>query len=960
MGLVVTTALEKPMLDVLIRHIQRMAQQPAGVAGMLVLLPNRRSCIAMKKRFAELSAGRAMLLPAIHPIGEVDEDALGMDALFHDPALAMQLAQLKPAVGATQRLMAVAQEIYRRRESFGLAVADMEQATRLAADVCAFLDELERDGVAFDAVAGLWPERFAEHWQQSLSLLKHIVVWWPQQLAKCGMESVIGRRNQLLALLAAHWRTHPPQTAVIAAGSTGTQPATASLLKVIAGLPHGMVVLPGLDLHAEPAIWAALEPCHPQYGLAQLLRILEVQPDAVTLLDDAAVAGGSYGRARLLLESCRPCSLTHQWQRPDAGAQALEGLVRIDCQHEWEEAQAVCLLLREALETPDKRAALITHDADLARRVRALMTRYGVTLDSASGNPLLTHPAWQLFYGLSLAASQPYNPLPLLSVVKHPLCDWMRPALLTKLEHSVFRGQRRNRDVLARMQWFARSDALTPDEAETLMRVCDVLQPIYRLSAGGAVAVVDMLAAQRRCFEQLAGEADADMALILHQLEAALAGCEAMPPVHYHRLLMQCLSLHKWFERQEKGHPRLHIYTPMEARLQPLERVILGGMNEGVWPHGSAVDAWMNEAIRQSIGLPPRMAHQGLEAHDWLMLASGAEVFVTRAMRCAGVETLPSRWLERLDSYVGVPLEARQRYAQSPYLDWLRAHNQVAEVAAIEPPCPLPPVEALPQSLSVTQMEQWMRNPYAAYARHVLHLQPLQALDEELSAADMGDVLHRLFERFVLAVNADASQLTMAVLQSIADDVLREYADQPQVMMMWQPRIQQLLPWILQQERERRAISRRILPEQPLDAVFTVQGAQLQLHARIDRLEEAESKQWRVIDYKTKHIPEAKDIQHGYACQLPLSALILAQSNGGISEMLEYWSMGGGYREVLVKPVVKAEEQERLLDFYRDGLLKTIAQYYVERRAFYAVPVPQMRSRFDDYAHLARVEEWLN
>lgn len=956
MARIATTLLEKPMADVLIRHILNLAGgEPLTMADIRILLPNRRSCIAFKKRFAELAGGKAQLMPQIYPIGEVDEDALAVAGLFADGLLAQRLEQVRPAVGATQRLLAVAQEVFARRESYGLLIDDVEQAARLAGDICRFLDEMERDGVAADALQSIWPERFADHWQRSLGLLRHIAAWWPRQLDKLGMQSVIGRRNELLGLLTDHWAAHPPVSPVIAAGSTGTQPATAALLRVVAGLPEGMVVVPGLDIQADAAVWEAMEPSHPQYGLLRLLAALGVTPAQVELLDDEAVQGGSHDRARLLLESCRPAALTAGWKAPAGTELALSGFERIDCEHEWEEAQVVCLLLREVLEVPHKQAALVTHDAALVRRVCALMRRYGIELDSASGQALLRHPVWQVFDALSAAASQPFAPMPLLALLKHPLCA-VTEATLNALERDVCRGQRRNRDMLAQLLWYVRSERCNADIADEIMRLCEWLGPLYQRFASPRTDAVMLLAVQRRCLEAMSVPVDAAMDALFAELEQALEPCGAVTPATYHQLLRQCLALHKWFP-QGGGHARLHVYSPMEARMQPMDRVILGGLNEGVWPHAPAQDAWMNEAMRQSIGLPPCSARQGQEAHDWLMFASYPEVFVTRSLRSGGADTLPSRWLERIDTYMGYDKKKRESYQRSPYIDWARMRMQADEVVPLLPPAPVPPVEALPASVSVTQMETWLRNPYAAYARHILRLKPLRELDEDLSAADMGDVLHRILERFVEAVNADAAQLDEAVIVRIADEVLALYADQPQVMLFWRPRVIQLLPWLVQQERERRAVSRKVLAEQRREAVFSHLG----LFARMDRMEAVDAGAWRLIDYKTRNVPKDKDVQLGYACQLPLSALILMQAEGAMIEALEYWSLGGGYGDASVHGLGgKQVEIAELIDFYREGLLSTLAHYYEGGRPFYAIPVPRMRAHFDDYEHLARIEEWLN
>src|SRR5262249_1539303 len=143
------------------------------------------------------------------------------------------------------------------------------------------IDELHIEGVPFDRLETLVEADFAEHWQQTLHFLRIVGRSWPEILAQRGMIDAIDRRNRLRRLQAARWRAAPPGHPVIAAGSTGTQPATRELLAVVAKLPEGCVVLPGLDQVLDEVGWAAIDPTHPQAGLRELLQTLAMERAAV-------------------------------------------------------------------------------------------------------------------------------------------------------------------------------------------------------------------------------------------------------------------------------------------------------------------------------------------------------------------------------------------------------------------------------------------------------------------------------------------------------------------------------------------------------------------------------------------------------------------------------------------------------------------------------------------------------
>ncbi len=218
---------------------------------------------------------------------------------------------------------------------------------------------------------------------------------------------------------------------VIAAGSTGSQPAVADLLTVIAGLPKGAVVLPGLDLSLAESAWREVGEQHPQGGLKRLLSRAGADRGDVRPWRGDADARGRW-RRRLINEALRPAEATADWlaqikRLRDEGAAdgidpiaaGLDGLAVVYARAEEEAATAAALLLREALETPGRTAALVTPDAALARRVSARLTRWGVAADSSAGAPLAGYPIAALIGLAARAAHDPLDPVTMLGIAKH-------------------------------------------------------------------------------------------------------------------------------------------------------------------------------------------------------------------------------------------------------------------------------------------------------------------------------------------------------------------------------------------------------------------------------------------------------------------------------------------------------------------------------------------------------------
>src|SRR5690606_32970314 len=301
------------------------------------------------------------------------------------------------------------------------------RALGLAGDLGSFLDMVITEGADLSQLSTLVPEEFADHWQVTIDFLKVLTDRWPEELSRLGYMEQAERRNHLLRAQAEAWKTKPPHGPVIAAGSTGSIPATADLLSVIAHLPLGAVVLPGLDLDLDEESWKGLgEPgtaSHPQYGMKKLLLRLRAERADVKLWPGASLDAP---RARILSEALRPAETTDKWRarlmalKGDA-ATGLKNLTLIEAPGERDEAGAIALMMREVLETPGKTAALVTPDRKLARRVAMELQRRQVHVTASGGQPLANTPPSSFRRLLAELVTENFPPVPLLPCLKHPL-----------------------------------------------------------------------------------------------------------------------------------------------------------------------------------------------------------------------------------------------------------------------------------------------------------------------------------------------------------------------------------------------------------------------------------------------------------------------------------------------------------------------------------------------------------
>jgi ATP-dependent helicase/nuclease subunit B len=951
--------------------LKQAAGEPMALARQVILLPTRRACRALREAFLRHGGGRPLLLPRLRPLGELDEDEL---TLLDEAAQGDDL-ELPPAVPPLKRQLLLARLIMGMGGSRGGQPPSPGQAAQLAAELGRLLDQVQTEGLDFTRLKELVPADYAAHWQITLDFLALLTEHWPKILAEQGLMDAAERRRRLILAQAAQWRAEPPDFPVIAAGSTGSMPATAELLAVVAGLPHGRLVLPGLDRDMDDAAWAAVDASHPQFGMKALLERLELDRRDVRLWHRAASPRPE--RARLIAEAMRPAATTDAWRDAEGiGPKALDGVTLLACPGPREEAGAIALMLRQALEEPERVAALVTPDRALARRVAAEMRRWGIEVDDSGGRPLhLTPPGMFLRLVLDMAA-EGCAPHPTLAALKHPLaCGGMAaPAFrrnVRRLELAVLRGPRPAPGFAgmraagqagkgwdeALDKWLAGLEWMARPFAELLEQDAVPLAELLRAH----VALAEALAADERQSgaERLwAGDAGEAAARFVSDLADAAAAMPAMRGADYAGLFETLLAggvvRPRW-----GGHPRVHVLGQLEARLQHADLVVLGGLNEGTWPPQVTADPWMSRPMRAAFGLPLPERKIGLAAHDFAQAFCAPQVVITRAARVDGTPTVPSRWLLRLETVLracGLDMPA-----PPPWVEWFLRLDKPERLEPGAPPAPCPPVGDRPRELSATQIETWMRDPYAIYARHVLGLKALDPIDADPGAADLGSVVHGALEDFLTAWPDELPPDALDRLLEMGRARFAPLMALPGVHAFWWPRFERIAAWFAGVEAERRHLVARSVCE--AKGTLTIEGpaGPFTLTARADRIDVQQDGSLVLIDYKTGAPPTAKEVAAGYAPQLPIEAAIALAGGfpsipGKEVSALEYWRLKGGetggeIRSAGGDPATLAAEA-------LEGVRKLVEVFDFESTPYRARPHPDHAPRFSDYLHLARVKEW--
>jgi ATP-dependent helicase/nuclease subunit B len=954
---------------------------PEALAEAVVLTPTRRGARALTDAFLQVAGARALLPPQILPVGDLDEG----EPPFEPGDLALNLpAAIDP--------------LRRRFELTGLVKAhegllgrdlDALAALELADAVGGFLDSLQIEEVsAADGLAGLVEADLAEHWRISRTFLETALAAWPKRLAELGLVDVSQRRVLLLRALAQKWAAEPPQGRLVAAGSTGTAPATADLLAVIARAPQGCVVLPGLDEHLADKAWAQVGEQHPQGAMKRLLDRAKIARADVAVWPAARPhLQQGHWRRRVINEALRPAEATADWLKvigelagkgpgqPGATiARGFEGLSLVSARSEEEAATVAALLLREALETPGMTAALVSPDQALSRRVAARLARWGIVPDSSAGEALAGRRSGVLAHLLARAAADPLDPVILLGLIKHPftrlgLERGQLEALAAVLEEKALRGARPHSwETLER-----RLAAKGADAGDLPARLHQAMAGLAGAYAEGLARPADAARALAGAMEAFAADAEGETGELWsgHGGEAMsrlLAGLihdsSGLPPASADRFadLLDALMAAETVRAGGATHPRLRILGAIEARLVRADRLIVAGLEEGVWPKGAPLDPFLSRPMRRKLDLPPPERRIGLAAHDFAQAACAPEVVLLHAERREGAPAVKSRWLWRLETLAkgaGVDIPGRREI-----LAWARALDAPDPYAPARRPAPTPPVEHRPREMFVTRVETLTRDPYAVWARDILKLYPLDRPDEAVEARARGTAIHKAFEIFSTAHPGALPGDAAEHFERLYLDALVEAGMPGEALVREGALAREAAAWVIELERERRD-GRAIHIEQEGKLTIEAPAGPFTLKARADRIEVTADGFGHVLDYKTGKAPSKKEVATGFSPQLTLTAAILA--GGGFAGLGRPAPGDLTYLEVTGrKPAGKVEIRAAAGPDSQDaaaqalaGLGELVARFDNPAQPYLSRVAPQfVKARISDYDHLARVFEW--
>jgi ATP-dependent helicase/nuclease subunit B len=951
-----------------------------------ILLPTRRAARELTNILAESFGGKSTLMPIIKPIGDLDEENLNNEA-GDLPVAISPIAQIFILLDLLKQwanenpLVKLAQEIsVSPAQSFSLALS-LQQ----------LVNQIETEETNLDRLSDVYHEDLSEHRNAILSLIGLVKIALPQRLYAERKFGQAERRSRMLRLKSEDISAGRFKGPIIAAGSTGTIPATRALLKAIAEHPQGAVILPGLDQHCDEETWQKIEPEHPQFSLKTLIESLNINRDEIAVLGPP-----SGDRQWLASELMRPSATAEKWQlsitnRKTEIDKAIHGVKYIEAQSRHLEARSIALILRHALETPKQTAALITPDRNLAKRVKAELQRWNISIDDSAGEPLAQYGLADLTMRLLNAIRQNFSAASLVNLFTHQDCHlgFGREAFATmfkQFEIVVLRGyggstgigsinssfDRAFQSHIKKMRVHPLVQALTDEDWQQLHKlkifIATALKPLERTTL---LPLADQIQCIKNCLETLAPNFDSllaenqSFAEVIYEIECEafrhpVCTLEAAGIVISHALQTTP------FRSVRTNQNRLAIYGVLEARLLPIDVVILGGLNEGKWPAQPDPGPWLNRSMRKIFSLQQPEREIGVSAHDFAQGFGYDQVYLSWSNRIDGVPHIPSRWILRLLTVLqaaNINLET----IQDQY--WLRLATELDSPTFVLPfakPKPTPPIAARPTNFSVSGVEKLIRDPYALYASKLLRLESLPKLDQDADAKLRGILFHEAINQWNKQNSLLPPEKSLELLLTEGRKIFAPFENDIEIISFWWPRFVKMATWLIDQEQELRKNIAQVHAEVEGAVSFDIGGTVYHLTARADRIDILRNSSARLIDYKTGEPPSIKQVRSGMSPQLPLEAAILDRSGykeiGALkcSQMIYLKINGAKAGGKLID--VEADEGQTLVDLGNKHLneFKTLLREYSKLgQPYYPRANMHLETDVSDFDHLSRYAEWI-
>jgi ATP-dependent helicase/nuclease subunit B len=990
--------------------IQHYNNQPELFSKITIFLPSKQNIKTLKESFFKINHGKILLLPKIRSLGDMLDNEMSLLPDIETSPYAI-LSQ-KKVINYKSRHLALTRFILETFKSTKNANISYQEGFSLAATLLELLDSLQLEQISPTILKEIKIDGYIENWQKNLDIINSVTELWTNYLVSHNYCDPIIHRNAIFNYLSHYWLNNPSNAPVIIAGSIDSTPASAHFIKSIGCLEKGCIVLSGLDTGLTEKDIHNLNPNHPQYELYKLIHYFgnDVASIENWTSTDKFLTNRHKQRQKLCHEIMRSSETTESWiniaerlSNHDI-SQAIQDINIIHAPNERKEASAIALIIREAMETPNKSIALVTPNRLLVQRVKAILTRWNIIPNDSAGIALSSLPQGIYFKLLCDVLESNFAPIQLLSFLKHPFSNagFAKGDFKTqvyRLEKQILRGvapsnglQGYRQALKLKIELLKNKSDIDAEKSKHLhlsLSLIDFLERLFSpiialddyctmtdftetfINLINQCACTDTQNATELFWSDDAGQCANDLLSSFIDISDSLGFLPKQAIYNHIKEFSAKTSIHKNFGYDKN----VFIWGTSEARLQQADIMILAGLTEGSWPVSPQANIWLSRPMQEQLGLTTPERHIGLSAHEFVQAICSSKIFLTYSAESNGSPNIPSRWIISLENIIqGVftSTDILKNLYNTPYLSWLEQldNTDIIPIPA-KRPMPKPPINLRPKAISVTDAEKWLRDPYTIYCKHILNLKKLNGIDEELNASEKGTIIHKLFNDFTIATQTGFHGSPEQIMNNIVNNLLESLKQRPLLYIFWGNRLHYICTQFVEFEIERRKKLTPILSEIDGKISFQTTQGDFTIKARCDRIDLTQDNQAIIVDYKTSSssAPSYEQMKIGLAPQLPLQAIILEQ--GGFGK--PYQSCAAHYiivnetknppfeiKEMKSKQSLSSDKPFNALihDIFEDFKI-WVEKYNDINTAYISRRLPQFLKYEGDYDHLARVKEWV-
>jgi ATP-dependent helicase/nuclease subunit B len=962
---------------------------PHKLAKSTVILPNHRASIALKKELIDLSSNKALILPNIVSLGDFDEEDLSFELIKSN----RQSLEILPAIPKVKRLILITKLIQDISQKVSyLDYLSFSQAFKISSSLTDLIDDSYRYEKPFENVENILPEDLALDKQESLSFLKTFFEQYPKQLKSLGYIDAIERRNIILAeyrkiLAGKQNKQQVFDEKIFIAGSTGSLPETRRLIKTISELDNGYVILPYIDRQIDESIWQNISPIESEINHQSLVK---------NLLDHLAIARnnikilGGYNKAqdkeKIISNIFSPTDYINLWKDEVDYENFQNSTSLIEVDNQIDEANLVSLAARQALEQ-NKKTAIVTNDRNLARNIKEFLEYYEVKIDDSAGESLLNKNIGKFIYAVSLLISNPDSVVNLINLLKNKYCDFSlnRNYVLSKLLDFEKDFVRKNNIISNKILYKNLSDKSDKNSLEQFeQKILGLLELILISNESGSYQSIANLVQQHwqiinilaNNFEE---KLDSDIAKKLIDLFNNLSNLESGYKIAKSEYsdLFRYISSTITIRGKFGFTPKISILSPIEARLEKYDLVILSGLNNNSWP-SLPNSPWLNRNMKKEFGLPLEEMFIALSAHDFTSLLHHEQVVLTRSKNIGGSVTSESPFLTRLKAYCEYRnIDLCDKESCQKLLSYLKIFKgSTIKQIPYEQQKTIPPevpISKRPNKISLTDIDKIVLNPYQYFVAYILNLRKLNDLGIFNESSEYGNYLHKIMKNFADIHNGDVHKITPENLSKTIQDQTDKAKERSLFNDIWLPKVNQLIPDIINSEKLLSKDVLRIFAEEPtLAEIKLPSGNKFYIKTRADRIELLKNGNIRVIDIKTGSHPKDNEVRKLVKPQLPLTANFVLNgdfenikiSSGSNCDAMIYYSIISGSKNINLNEITEASGGDfknitltRIAEKSRELLIELCEDLLSENVKFLAFPSEDSKKQFNDYYHLARVEK---